>query len=62
MDPITQWVGNVGFPIAAYLLMHRLVTTTLDRHTQAIQAVSAAMEDLREAVSINHRDHGPNAR
>ena len=43
MDPISQWVGNVGFPIAAYLLMYRLVTTTLDKNTQAIHTVSVAM-------------------
>ncbi|MBW3624754.1 MAG: YvrJ family protein [Armatimonadetes bacterium] len=64
-DPVTQWFSNLGFPIAAYLLMYRLVTTTLDRHTQAITEVVVAMKDLRETVRHRygeHRDHDSHAR
>ena len=62
MDPFSEWLGNLGFPIAAYLLMYRLVTSTLDRNTQAIQTVSTAMNDLRDAVKETRRDQRPNAR
>ncbi len=62
MDPLSQWVGNLGFPIAAYLLMYRLVTSTLDRNTQAIHTVSAAMNDLRDAVKETGPGQGPHAR
>ena len=62
MDPISDWVGNLGFPVAAYLLMYRLVTTTLDRNTQAISSMDRTMQDLRDTVRGNAKGHETHAR
>ncbi len=50
MDPVSQWIGNLGFPVAAYLLMYRLVTNTLDRNTQAITLVDKTLQEVREGL------------
>lgn len=51
MEPLSQLVGEMGFPIVAYLLMFRMVTTTMDRNTEAIRAMSDAVRELRDAVT-----------
>jgi len=45
-----EWVytliGNVGFPIAAFLLMYKLVTNHLEK-------ISCALEKLEKAINEN---------
>jgi hypothetical protein len=50
MDPVAQWINSLGFPIAAFLLMFHLVTSTLKEITQGIAAMNTTLQELREAV------------
>ncbi|MGQ9698495.1 MAG: hypothetical protein ACUVRO_10955 [Armatimonadota bacterium] len=50
-DTITRLIANVGFPIAAFLMMYRLVTETLAENTRAVQELRTAVDELRTALA-----------
>jgi hypothetical protein len=56
LDLLSDWVSNLGFPVVAYFLLFRLVTTTLDRNTQALTAMNMTLQDLRDTVRPNVPD------
>lgn len=37
-------ISNVGFPIAAFLLMYRMATKTIEENTRALQDLVTLME------------------
>jgi hypothetical protein len=39
-------VSNVGFPIAAFLLMYRLATKTMKENTEAIRDLRIQLESM----------------
>jgi hypothetical protein len=39
-------ISNVGFPIAAFLLMYRLATKTMRENTEAIQSLTLQLEGM----------------
>jgi hypothetical protein len=43
-------LSNVGFPVVAYLLMYRMVTSTLQENTKAIATMSQVLQELRSAL------------
>jgi len=43
---VTSMISNVGFPIAAFLLMYRLATTTMRDNTEAIQNLTLQLEGM----------------
>lgn len=50
MVEIISAVSNVGFPIAAFVLMWRLARDTIKENTEAIQSLSSEMQRLRDEV------------
>jgi|GEM_PF-1851806 hypothetical protein len=50
-EVVVRLIGNVGFPIAAFLMMYRLVAVTLAENTHALQELRAAVEELRAALA-----------
>ncbi|HEY3283984.1 MAG TPA: hypothetical protein VGN26_17080 [Armatimonadota bacterium] len=51
MDITPQWISDVGFPAAAFLLLYRLICAGLDRNTEAIREMTQALSDLRESLA-----------
>ncbi|MGC8833847.1 MAG: hypothetical protein ACP5R4_07295 [Armatimonadota bacterium] len=49
-EAVTRLIGNVGFPIGAFLMLYRLVTGTLAENTRAVQELRAAVTELRAAL------------
>jgi len=39
-------ISNVGFPIAAFLLMYRLATKTMKENTEAIRDLRVQLESM----------------
>jgi len=46
MDMFTQMIANVGFPIAAFIMMYRLATSTIKENTQALQDLKLQLEGM----------------
>jgi len=45
MGTMTGAVSNVGFPIAAFLLMYRLVRETIKENTEALRELQEVVAD-----------------
>jgi len=45
-DMFVNMVSNVGFPIAAFLLMYRLATQTISENTEALQDLKLQLEGM----------------
>lgn len=59
MESFPDWMGNYGFPIAAFLLMYRLVQLNLSEQSQAIKELTLALVELREAIlQVLHQGGG----
>jgi hypothetical protein len=48
MDMFTQMIANVGFPIAAFVMMYRLATSTIRENTQALQELKLQLEGMNK--------------
>lgn len=46
MDEFTQFISNVGFPIAAFCAMYYMCNTTLKENTNAIQKCAALISSI----------------
>ena len=57
MEDLTQLIGNVGFPIAAFMMMYYMCNTTLKENTRAVVECTKLIHKLRndnwEDVSQN---------
>lgn len=47
-DTMLQAISNVGFPIAAYLLMWHQCNTVVRENTAAIKEMRAALDDIKK--------------
>jgi len=43
---MVSMISNVGFPIAAFLLMYRLATVTMKENTEAIKNLTLQLEGM----------------
>jgi len=43
-----QAISSVGFPIAAFLLMWRLVNTTIKENTETLKELKTHIKDLKK--------------
>lgn len=50
-------VANLGFPIAAYLLMYRLVKETIRENTRSLAELRASVDSLETAVQLRADQH-----
>lgn len=51
MEPqIVPWIKDLGFPIAAFLLMYRMVVISMAEQTKAVNAMTVALTELRDAM------------
>ena len=57
MEDLTQLIGNVGFPIAAFVMMYYMCNTTLKENTRAVVECTKLIHKIRtdswEDVSQN---------
>lgn len=51
MSDISTLISNVGFPIAAFLLMFWQQQTTLKKHTESIDNLALVIEKLDARLS-----------
>ena len=52
---IARWISDIGFPAAAFLLMYQMVRTTIEKHTAAVDAMTIALQELRDAMKTVRR-------
>jgi len=43
---MVSMISNVGFPIAAFLLMYRMATQTMKENTEAIKNLTLQLEGM----------------
>ena len=43
---MVSMISNVGFPIAAFLLMYRMATSTMKENTEAIKNLTLQLEGM----------------
>ncbi len=48
MDKIVGIISNVGFPIAAFLLMWRLANTTIKENTDTLKELKTHIKSLKQ--------------
>lgn len=48
VDEVLPIVSQVGFPIAAYLLMFWLVKSTMQKNTEAVNSLKESIDKLCE--------------
>ncbi len=46
MEEFTQLVSNVGFPIAAFIMMYYMCNTTLKENTKAVSDCSELIKTI----------------
>ena len=47
MEDLTQLIGNVGFPIAAFVMMYYMCNTTLKENTRAVVECTKLIHKIR---------------
>ena len=47
MDDLSQLIGNVGFPIAAFIMMYYMCNSTLKENTRAVVECTKLIHKLR---------------
>jgi hypothetical protein len=45
-DMFVNMIANVGFPIAAFVMMYRLATSTIRENTEALQELRLQLEGM----------------
>ena len=56
MEDLTQLIGNVGFPIAAFVMMYYMCNTTLKENTRAVVECTKLIHKIRTDNGANGRD------
>lgn len=61
INVISQFIGSVGFPIVACVMLYKMINETMQKNTDAINKLSDAMTDFKTTmehvlIMLNDKD------